>query len=261
MTLRALIVDDEPPARDRLRRLLATEPDVEIVGECGDGPSAVEAITRDAPDVVFLDIQMPGLDGFGVLAALPAGQLPVVIFTTAWDQHAVRAFDAHALDYVLKPCQPARLRQAVERARTHLAARDAGAGTRNLLELLAAHTAATRPAPQAWLTRFSIRNGERLTFLRTGEVDCIESAGNYVVLHSGKQEHILRETLTSLETQLDPTRFLRISRSCIVNLESIRELQPLFKGEHVVILKSGRKITMSRGLREVEKALRFGPVE
>ncbi len=258
--MRALIVDDEPLARDRLRRLLSAEPDVEIAGECGDGLSAVESILRESPDVVFLDVQMPGLDGFGVLAQLPPDRLPMVIFATAWDHHAVRAFEAHALDYVLKPCQPARLKQAVQRAREHLASRQKDAGTRGLLELLAAQAGHRAPAP-VYLTRLSIRVGEKLIFLKASDIECIESAGNYVVVHSGGHEHVLRETLTSLEGQLDPGRFLRISRAAIVNLDCVRELQPLFKGEHVIILHSRRKLTMSRGLREVEKALRFGSVE
>ncbi|HEX2747877.1 MAG TPA: response regulator [Verrucomicrobiales bacterium] len=251
MKIRALIADDEPPARERVRHLLREHTDIEILGECGDGPEAVAAVKEYAPDLLFLDVQMPGLDGFGVLAALPQDKLPVVIFTTAYDQHAVRAFDAHALDYLLKPFKPARFKEAVQRAREHLAGKQAGAQTQNLIDLLA-----RRAAPH--LTRIPVKTGERVIFVRVRDIECIESAGNYVVLHTGGEQHVLRETLTDLESQLDPASFLRVSRSALVNLNHVKELQPMFKGDHAVILHSGRSIPMTRGLREVERALRFG---
>jgi two-component system LytT family response regulator len=251
MKIRALIADDEPPARERVRHLLREHTDIEIAAECSDGLETVAAVAKHAPDLLFLDVQMPGLDGFGVLSALPPDKLPVVIFTTAYDQHAVRAFDAHALDYLLKPFKPARFKEAVQRARDHLAGKNAGAQAQNLIDLLS-----RRATPH--LTRITVKSGEKVIFVRVRDIECIESAGNYVVVFAGGQQHVLRETLTDLETQLDPANFLRISRSALVNLNHVKELQPLFKGDHAVILHSGKSLPMTRGLREVEKALRFG---
>ena len=251
MNIRAVIADDEPPARERVRHLLREHSDIEIIAECGNGPDTVAAVKEHAPDLLFLDIQMPGLDGFGVLAALPQDKLPIVIFTTAYDQHALRAFDAHALDYLLKPFKPARFKDAVQRARDQLTAKQAGANTQNLIELLT-----RRAAPH--LTRITVKTGDKVIFVRVRDIECIESAGNYIVVHAGGQEHVLRETLSDLESQLDPANFLRVSRSALVNLNHVKELQPMFKGDHAVILQSGRKVAMTRGIREVEKALRFG---
>lgn len=252
MKIRAVIVDDEPLARERIRLMLRDEADVEIVGECAGGQEAILCIRREVPDLVFLDVQMPEVDGFAVLEAMDPGSLPVVIFVTAYDQHALRAFDAHALDYLLKPFKPARFKEAVQRARSTLEARRAGVAARGLAEFLA-----QRQGRQGHLSRLAVKTGDKVLFLRVAEIDSIESAGNYVVVHVGKEEHILRETLTALEEQLDPDRFLRISRGAIVNVDKVREIQPLFKGEHAVILTGGRQLTMTRGLREVEKALRF----
>ncbi len=253
MKLKVLIVDDEPLARERLRMLLAKEPDVSITGEAADGPAAVTAIREQCPDVVLLDIQMPGLDGFGVLRELDPTELPCVIFVTAFDRHAVQAFEAHALDYLLKPCKPARLHEALERARAQRSTRDSGALPQRLLDLLEARAPST-----PHLTRIAVRTGERVSFVRTAAIDWIEASGNYVVLHSGKESHIVRETLGSLEEQLPPATFLRISRSLIVQLDRIRELQSVAPGEHVVLLHDGRKLAMTRGLREVEEKLKFG---
>ena len=279
MKIRALIVDDEPLARRRVRQLAADEADLEFVGECGDGAEALAAIAEHAPDLVFLDVNMPGLDGLGVAGKLPRGRAPVIIFTTAYDQHAVRAFEARALDYLLKPLTPERFRAAVARAREHLEQRRAGEAARGLLDLLAerqggaaqtgsaAETPAS-PTPPAgggrteagagYLTRLTIKTDDRLVVLRAEDIDSIEAAGNYVSVHAGKESHILRDTLANLESQLAPERFLRISRATIVNLDRVKELQPGFKGEHVVVLRDGRKLAMTRGLREVEQALRFG---
>lgn len=275
MRIRALLVDDEPLARQRLRHLAGSEPDLEVVGECADGLEAVEAIGRDVPDVVFLDVQMPEVDGFGVLERLPRNRLPLVVFTTAYDQHAVRAFESHALDYLLKPIQPARFKAAVQRVRERLLERQAGETARGLLDLLAARQA-TAPASDAspvvataispdsptpggpHLTRLTIRTPDKVVVVKTAEIQSIESAGNYVAVHVGKESHILRETLSALEAQLDPEKFLRISRAAIVNLDHVRELQPMFKGEHTVVLSNGQKLPMTRGLREVEQALKYG---
>jgi two-component system, LytTR family, response regulator len=274
MKIRTLIVDDEPLARRRVRQLAADEPDLEFVGECGDGADALEAIAEHAPDLVFLDVNMPGIDGLGVAAKLPRERAPIIIFTTAYDQHAVRAFEARALDYLLKPLTAERFRAAVARAREHLEQRRAGEAARGLLDLLAARQGgATAPAPAnpaataggakpdagaGYLTRLTIKTDDRLVVLRAEDIDSIEAAGNYVSVHAGKDSHILRDTLANLEAQLAPEKFLRISRATIVNLDRVKELQPGFKGEHVVVLRDGRKLAMTRGLREVEQALRFG---
>ncbi len=282
MKIRTLIVDDEPLARRRVRQLAEEEADLEFVGECGDGAEALEAIAAHAPDLVFLDVNMPGLDGIGVAGKLPRERAPIIVFTTAYDQHAVRAFEARALDYLLKPLTAERFRAAVARAREHLEQRRAGDAARGLLDLLAARqggaasiaTGSAAPAAPAkptapggaaqpetgaaYLTRLTIKTDDRLVVLRTEDIDSIEAAGNYVSVHAGKESHILRDTLANLESQLPPEKFLRISRATIVNLDRVKELQPGFKGEHVVVLRDGRKLAMTRGLREVEQALRFG---
>lgn len=253
MRIRALIVDDEPLARERVRSLLREEPDIEVIGECGDGPAAVKALEQQTPDLVFLDIQMPGLDGFGVLRAIPKAHLPTVIFVTAYDQHALKAFEAQALDYLLKPFKPARFKQAVEHARELIQQRQAGAVSQNLLELLG--QAKTRPE---FLTRIAVKSGERTLFLKVGQIDYAESAGNYVVLHAGRENHVVRETLGALEARLNPKQFVRVSRSVLVNVEQIRELQPLFKGEHVVVLHNGKQLPLTRGVRELQELLTRG---
>jgi two-component system LytT family response regulator len=250
--VKTLIVDDEPLARERVRSLLQDEPDIEIVGECGSGPEALTAIKKNSPDLLFLDVQMPGLGGFEVLRALDDERLPLVIFVTAYDQHALKAFEVHALDYLLKPFKPARFKATVQRAREAFANRQAGAASKNLLALLGQ----VQPARER-LTRIPVRINERVVFVKTDQIEYIESAGNYVVLHTGKENHVVRETLSALEEQLDPKQFLRISRSALVNLDQIKELQPLFKGEHAVLLRNGKQLTMTRGIREVQEALKF----
>lgn len=257
MKIRAIIADDEPLARSRLRSLLAREPDGELVAECADGDAAVAAVRQHRPDVLFLDVQMPGRDGFGVLEALAGEPLPQVVFVTAYDQHALRAFEARALDYLLKPFKQSRFEETVRRVRERLAARPGPSPgpdpdlSRQLRELLAE----SRPAAPT-LSRLAVKTNERITFVRVPDLDYLESAGNYVVLHCGKENHVIRETLSTLETQL-PAGFLRISRSVIVNLDRVKELQAMAAGEHVVILRDGRQLAMTRGLREVEEKLRF----
>ena len=248
--LRALIVDDEPLARERIRSFLANEADVEVVGECADGESAVRAILQEEPDLVFLDVQMPGMDGFAVLRAIPAERLPLVVFVTAYNQHAIEAFEVHAVDYLLKPFKPSRFQEALRRARALLASRQTGELNQRLVDLLQASK------PQH-VTRLAVRTADRILFLRADQIDWIEAAGNYVVLHVGKETHILRETLGALEASLDPERFLRISRSALVAVDQIKELQPLFKGEYAVVLRDGQQLTMTRGLREVQDLLKF----
>src|SRR5882672_3685099 len=255
MKIRALIVDDEPLARKRIRLLAQDDPFLEVIGECANGLEALPMIERDRPDLVFLDVQMPEMDGFELLEKTPREHLPVVIFTTAFDKHAVRAFEKHALDYLVKPLQPDRFKAAVSRAREHFANHQANSATRGLLELLAARPSA---APPRYLTRITVKNDDRVIVVKSSDVDSIESAGNYVAVNVGKDSHILRETLNALETQLDPERFLRVSRSAIVNLDRVKELQPMFKGEHIIVLQNGKRLTMTRGLlREVEQALKF----
>jgi two-component system LytT family response regulator len=249
MKIRALIVDDEPLARERIRVLLRDEPDVEIAAECAGGEEAVEQVSRLRPDLLFLDVQMPEMDGFEVLQNLSAEQLPVVIFATAFDQHAVRAFDAHALDYLLKPFKPARFKEAVQRAREQLARREAGTATGGLLQLLAERAATSQ------LTRLAVKTEEKILFVAVSDIDSIESAGNYVVVHVGKENHILRDTLSNLEAKLPARHFYRVSRSAIVNLERVKELQPLFRGESVIVLKNGRTIPTTRTLREIQDRL------
>jgi two-component system, LytTR family, response regulator len=251
MKIRALIVDDEPLARERVRGFLHDEPDVEIVGEGADGAEAVAQIQKLNPDLLFLDVQMPGLDGFGVLQHIAAEKLPVVIFTTAFDQHAVRAFDAHALDYLLKPFKPARFKEALQRARQRLADKQAGRMAHGLFEMLAERSVS---AP-AQLTRIAVKTDDKVLFIAVNDIDSIESAGNYIVIHVGKEEHILRETLTSLEEKLPAKQFLRVSRSAIINVERVKELQPAFRGESVVVLKNGRIIPTTRALREIQEKL------
>lgn len=259
MKIRALIVDDEPLARQRIRLLTRDEPDLELIDECASGKDALAAIERDPPDLLFLDVQMPEMDGFELLRKLPRERLPVVIFTTAFDQHAVRAFEAHALDYLLKPFKPERFKAAVARAREHLANQQASSAARGLLDLLAARQGlpAAPPVPN-YLTRLTIKTDDRVVVIKTADIDSIDSAGNYVAVNIGKESHILRETLNALEAQLDPEKFLRVSRSVIVNLDRVKELQPMFKGEHIIVLQNGKRLAMTRGLREVEQALKFG---
>jgi two-component system, LytTR family, response regulator len=256
MKLRALIVDDEPLARQRIRMLAAAEPSLEVVGECATGAEALAAFARAAPQLLFLDVQMPEMDGFALLRELPREHLPLVIFTTAFDRHAVQAFETQALDYLLKPIQPERFRAAVARACEQHTQRQAGA---ELHGLLAALTPRAQPENATRLSRLTIRDGERVRVVNTRDVDSIESAGNYVAVHVGTESLIMRETLHMLEGQLDPRKFVRVSRAAIVNLDRVRELQPMFKGEHVILLKNGKRLPLARGrLREIEQALRFG---
>lgn len=252
MKIRVLIVDDEPLARQRVRSLLSEEADVEIVGESGDGVEAVAHIQEMKPDLVFLDVQMPDTDGFEVLRRLSPALLPVVIFTTAHDNHALRAFEVHALDYLLKPFKPARFQEAVERARELLANKKAGAAARGLLELLG-----EKPTPAGQLTRLAVKTPGRVIFVELDQIHAIEAAGKYAVVHVGKENHVLRETMSALESNLPPQRFLRISRSVIVNIDQIQELQPTFKGENLVVLKNKKSYPTTRPIRELQQKLEF----
>jgi len=241
MLLRALIVDDEDLARQRIRHLLRKEPDVEIVGECAHGVEAVRAIESLSPDLVFLDIQMPELDGFGVIEAVGADRMPATLFVTAFDQHALRAFEVHALDYLLKPFDPERFRAALDRARRWCAT-----GGRPDLEGLLEGVRLERP----WLDRILVRQGDRHVLLRCSQIQWIEAEDNYVRLHVEGTSHLLRQTLTGLLQRLDPAQFRRIHRSAIINLDYVRELQPWTSGDHLVLMRDGTKLTLSRTFRD-----------
>jgi two-component system LytT family response regulator len=242
---RVVIADDEPLARERLRMLLEGQEDIEVVAECQDGTQAIDTIRRLRPDLVFLDVQMPGATGFEVVAALDQERLPLVVFVTAFDKYALRAFDVHALDYLLKPFDRDRFLQALARARNQLDRPANGDLRRRLLDLVRD----LEPAPPR-LDRFVIKAGGRVFFVRADEIDWIESAGNYVKLHVGTDVHLFRETMNALESQLSPETFYRIHRCYIVNIERVKELQPWFNGEYVVLLRTGAKLTLSRGYRE-----------
>ncbi|MDQ1610693.1 MAG: two-component system, LytTR family, response regulator, partial [Pyrinomonadaceae bacterium] len=240
------IVDDEPLARERIKRFLADERDLELVGECAAGREAVAAIHALRPDLVFLDIQIPELDGFGVVKAVGVAEMPAVIFVTAYDRYALQAFDVNALDYLLKPYNHERFRKAVERARAQLSNGAKGELNERLLSLLENF----KTEPMRHLERLMIKSSGRVFFLRADELDWIEAEGNYLRLHAGKESHLLRETMNRLASKLDPDKFLRIHRSTLVNIERIKELQPLFSGDYVVILRDGKQLTLSRSYRD-----------
>ena len=251
MTIRALIVDDEPIARRGIRRHLTSEPDVEVVGECGDGAAAVAAIADLRPDLVLLDVQMPEVGGFDVVEAVGVDRMPAVIFVTAFDQYAVRAFDVHAIDYVLKPIDPQRFALALARAREQLASPRDEASDR----IAAALEALGRAAPRCYAKRLAIRSDGRVVLVDVREIDRVEAAGNYVEVHTGARALLMRETLANLEARLDPERFVRVSRSAIVNADRIRELHPTFNGDFVVVLRDGTEVAGSRRYRERLDAL------
>jgi len=242
--MKVLIAEDEPLARERIRALLEEEHDIEIAAECADGRSAVTAIREHGPDLVFLDVSMPELNGFDVIAEIGAEAMPPVIFVTAFDHFAVQAFDTHAVDYVLKPFDEDRFRTAVERGRDALAQRTNGALDQRLSDLLRGLTA--RPT---WVERLAVKSGGKIIFLRTSDVQWIAAEGNYARLHSGQRSYLMRETMSNLESKLDPARFIRIHRSTIVSADAIAELEPLFQGDYVVILTNGTRLTSSRGYR------------
>jgi len=235
--VRVVIVDDEPPGRLALREQLAAMPDAEIVAECEDGAAAVEAIVRHAPDLLLLDVQMPGLSGFDVLERVGADAVPAVVFVTAYDRYAVRAFETHAVDYLLKPIDPDRFREAYQRAARRVE-RDGGEHASRLEALVAG----TAPPP---LDRFVVKDKGRLVFVAVETVDWIEAAGNYVTLHAGAATYGLRRTLASLAMRLGG-RFVRIRRSALVNVHAIRALEQYGKGSYVVYLRDGTKLISSR---------------
>ena len=242
--LRVLIVDDEPLARERLRGWLRAEPGVEIVGECGSGPEAIAVLRRTPLDLIFLDVEMPGCDGFQVLSELPAESRPAVIFVTAHEQFALDAFEVQAIDYLLKPFDQERFRTALQRASEHVRARRAGK-LEDRLETLLADAAAPGRKPE----RLTVKADGRLVFLKPEDIVWVEAADNYIILHLVSGQLMLRDTLTAIEERLGTASFARVSRSALVNLDQIKELQPTFHGDYVVVLRNGTKVPLSRSLR------------
>ena len=255
MTLRILIIDDEELARQRIRRLLAREEDVEVIGEACDGAQAVDSIRSLRPDLVFLDVQMPEVDGFAVLERLRPHPPPAVVFVTAHDDYAVRAFEVHAVDYLRKPFDAVRFKEAFSRARRRLAGAAAEERARKLDALLAQVEA----QPPRSRERLMVRSDGRLYFVRIDDIDWVEAAGNYVKLHVGRDTHLMRETMAGIEKMLDSSRFLRIHRSAIVNLDRVREMQPWFSGEYTVILRDGTQLRLSRVYRDRLETWMHGP--
>ena len=258
--IKTLIVDDEPLARRNLRVLLERDPQIEILDECRNGREAVKAINTLSPDLIFLDIQMPEMDGFDVLARVGPEHIQAIIFVTAFDQYALKAFDVHALDYLLKPFDDERFARALERAKSQMAAREINQLSERLLALLEERETERKGAKrdERYLTRLMIKASSRVMLLKVDELDFIEADGNYAKLHVGRKTHLLREKMNDLEGRLDPAKFVRIHRSIIVNLDRIKELHPHFNGDYVVVLDDGRQLRLSRTRREqLEARLRI----
>jgi two-component system LytT family response regulator len=249
MTMRALIVDDEPLARTALLRLLKRDRSISVSGECGDGESAVQAIRQMQPDLVFLDVQMPEMDGFQVVEAIGVEQMPATIFVTAFDRYAIRAFDTCAVDYLLKPFVPDRFCRAIARAHERWQHRQNKDAAQRLFSLLG------KRYQGDYVQRLTVASGGRILFVSVNEIDWIEAEGNYARLHAGRRVYDVRETLQALTEKLDPREFIRIHRSTIVNAQRIREVHPWFQGSHIVILHSGEELRMSRYQRDAVERL------
>jgi two-component system LytT family response regulator len=250
MTIRAMIVDDEPLARRRIRDLLAAVPDVEVVAECANGRDAIQAIDASLPDLLFLDIQMPQIDGFEVLATIGVGRVPVVVFVTSYDQFALRAFEAQALDYLMKPFDDRRFDTTLRRARARLADRQGADVDRRLRALLDdVH------GNRGYLQRLAVPMGNRSVFIRAQEIDWIGAERNYIRVYAGGRGHLLRESLTRIEAELDPAMFCRIHRGIIVNIDRIQSVESTFRGEYVVVLHDRTRLTSGRSYRETLHAL------
>lgn len=242
--LRVIIIDDEPIAREGIRTQLLDQTEVEIVSECANGLEAVDAIRELKPDLVFLDVQMPGMDGFEVMKAVSVEASPAIVFVTAYDKYALRAFEVNAVDYLLKPFDKERFQKAFQRAKADIQSHNAETLNRRLQSLLDS----IRPR-QKYLERLVVKSSGRIFFLQVSEIDWIEAADNYVSLHIGRESHLIRETLTALEAKIDPEEFVRIRHSAIVNIKKIKELHPLFKGDYEIELRNGTKLTSSRRYR------------
>jgi two-component system LytT family response regulator len=250
--IKTLIVDDEPLARQTLRELLVPDPEIEIIGECKSGLEAVNFIRQQAPDLLFLDIQMPGMNGFEALARIEHQQIPAIIFVTAFDQYALKAFEVHALDYLLKPFSDKRFAEALRQAKSNVELREINQLSQSLLALLGerAGRETINVKRKSFLTRFMIRSGGRVAFIKADDVDWIAADDYYIKLHVSGKSHLLRLSMNELEEKLDPNRFLRIHRSTIINFERVKELQQHPNGEYVVILKNGTELKLSRSRRE-----------
>jgi len=260
--IKTLIVDDEPLARRNLRLLLERDSQIEIIGECRNGKEAVKTIETSRPDLIFLDIQMPEMDGFDVLEQVGPEHVQAIVFVTAFDQYALKAFEVHALDYLLKPFDDLRFTQALQRAKSQIESREITKVSKRLLALLEERESQKELSsrPKSYLTRLMIKLSSRVVLLRVEEIDWIEADGNYAKLHVRKKAHLLREKMHDLEAQLDPKRFVRIHRSIIVNLDRIKELHPHFNGDYIVVLEDGRQLKLSRSRREnLEARLRAVP--
>jgi two-component system, LytTR family, response regulator len=254
-TIKAVVVDDEKPARMRLLELLQRQPDIEVVATASDGREAIEVLRRVKPDLLLLDVQMPQLDGLGVLHQLSADALPVTILVTAYDRYAMQAFDAHAIDYLLKPFSDQRFDNAIGRARKYLASAD----PREQADALTAAAAERQSvdARSGYLERLVLKSNGAISFLDVGDVDWIEAAGVYLYLHAAGRKHLYRSSVTQLLQRLDPLQFVRVHRSAAVNTTRIRELRPLSHGDYTVLLKTGTELTLSRAYRkELETWLR-----
>lgn len=248
--IHTVIADDEVLARQKLQILLDAEPGIEVVAQCRTAKEALAALKVHKPDLLLLDVQMPDADGFELLKRVPADQMPIVIFTTAYDQYAIRAFEAHALDYLLKPFDQERLHGALERVRNEMLRTQHPEVTKRLLALLRG----SRPESEIE-QRLVIRGGGRVVFLDVDEIEWIEAAANYVRVHAGKDSYLLRGNIGRIAERLDPTQFARIHRSTIVNIRKIRELQPCNSGEFIVVLRTGKELPGSRGYRSVLQKL------
>ncbi|MDQ3714063.1 MAG: LytTR family DNA-binding domain-containing protein [Acidobacteriota bacterium] len=266
--IRALIVDDESLAREALLVMLGGDPEMEVIAECRNGREAVTVIREQSPDIVFLDIQMPEMDGFQVIEEVGVKQMPVTVFVTAYDKHALRAFEAHALDYLLKPFDHDRFESALQRTKTFVRQQKLGEISESLFGVLQDMKLRTGESPSDTdnrkpvnasqkepIDRVVIKSGGRIYFLKIDEIDWIEGAGDYLSLHSSSQTHLIRETMGNFHAKLNPQKFLRIHRSTIVNIERIKDIQPLFKGEYVITLTTGRRLKASRGYRHELQSL------
>ncbi|MEQ8178228.1 MAG: LytTR family DNA-binding domain-containing protein [Amphiplicatus sp.] len=261
--IRVLIVDDEPLALRGLKLRLAEFPEIEIVGEATNGREAVKAIKQHLPDLVFLDIQMPGLDGFGVVRAMIGAPAPLFVFVTAYDKYAIDAFEANALDYLVKPVDEERLKDAIHRAREAMKSRAAAQRESRLVELLASLSDDDRDrikeliAEPEWTEkeryseRLSFKDGSKVVMLNADEIDWIDAAGDYMCIHAAGKTHIIRETMKTLQARLDPSRFQRVHRSAIVNVKKVKELHPHSNGEYFIILEGGAELKLSRSYKEV----------
>lgn len=245
MKIRVLIVDDEPLAREKIRDLLNNEDHFETIGEAANGLEAVSAVKEKSPDLVFLDVQMPELNGFGVVEKLNGKNIPQIIFVTAYDEYALQAFKVHALDYLLKPFDQDRFQDAITRARENIELKKNSDFTEKLRELL------QDVAPgEKYLDRLIVKSGGRIFFIQTEKIDWIEAADNYVTVHTGEKEYLVRDTMSNMEKKLSPEKFIRVHRSSIVNIEQIKEIQPWFNHEYKILLKDDTKLTLSRKYRE-----------